>query len=102
MHGYFELLLLLDLGHAFAARLAQARVDLYTVQELGRWEKNSMIMTCAHDYPESLRSSVEVLDRISGKVSTNLSPSKEKGCLASVQHSELIGKRWGDQLIWSL
>jgi len=32
----------------------------------------------AHHYPESLRSGVEVLNRISGKVSTNLAQSEEK------------------------
>jgi hypothetical protein len=62
----------------------QAGVDLYTVQKLGRWKNISMIMRYAHHYSESLRSSVEVLDRISGKVSTNLAQSKEKGVPASV------------------
>jgi integrase len=73
-----------DLRHTFATRLVQAGVDLYTVQKLGRWKKISMIMSYAHHYPESLRSSVEVLDRISGKVSTNLAQSEERSVPASV------------------
>ena len=84
LHGNPELALLLDLRHALATRLVQTGVDLYTVQKLGRWKKISMIMSYAHHYSESFRSSVEVLDRISGKVSTNLSPSKEKGVPALV------------------
>jgi hypothetical protein len=43
-----------------------------------------MVMRYAHHYPESLRSGVEMLDRISGKISTNLAQSKEKGVPASV------------------
>ncbi|HYB20588.1 MAG TPA: tyrosine-type recombinase/integrase, partial [Thermodesulfobacteriota bacterium] len=62
-----------DLRHTFATRLVQAGVDLYTVQKLGRWKNISMVMRYAHHYPESLRSGVEVLDRINGKkFSTNL------------------------------
>ena len=61
-----------DLRHTFATRLVQAGVDLYTVQKLGRWKTISMIMRYAHHCPESLRSGVKVLDRISGKISTNL------------------------------
>jgi len=59
-------------------------VDLYTVQKLGRWKKISMIMRYAHHYPESLRSGVEVLDKVNGKVSTNLAHFKEKGVTALV------------------
>ena len=73
-----------DLRHTFATRLVQAGVDLYTVQKLGRWKTISMIMRYAHHCPESLRSGVEVLDRISGKISTNLAQSEEKGVTASV------------------
>ena len=64
-----------DLRHTFATRLVQAGVDLYTVQKLGRWKNISMVMRYAHHYPESLRSGVEVLDRIGKKFSTNLAQS---------------------------
>jgi integrase len=73
-----------DLRHTFATRLVQAGVDLYTVQKLGRWKTISMVMRYAHHYPESLRSGVEVLDRISRKVITNLAQSNEKGVTACV------------------
>ena len=73
-----------DLRHTFATRLVQAGVDLYTVQKLGRWKTISMVMRYAHHYPESLRSGVEVLDKINAKVSTNLAQSNEKGVTASV------------------
>jgi len=67
-----------DLRHTFATRLVQEGVDLYTVQKLGRWKKISMVMRYAHHYPESLRSAVEVLDKVGQKFSTNLAQSKEK------------------------
>jgi len=73
-----------DLRHTFATRLVQAGVDLYAVQKLGRWKNISMVMRYAHHYPESLRSGVEVLDKIGKKVSTNLAHFKEKGVTASV------------------
>jgi integrase len=72
-----------DLRHTFATRLVQAGVDLYTVQKLGLWKNLSMVMRYAHHYPESLRSGVEVLDRIGKKISTKLAQSKEKGATAS-------------------
>jgi len=53
-----------DLRHTFATRLVQAGVDIYTVQRLGRWKNISMVMRYAHHYPESLRSGVEVLDKL--------------------------------------
>jgi integrase len=67
-----------DLRHTFATRLVQAGVDLYTVQKLGRWKTISMVMRYAHHYPESLRSGVEVLDKLK-KVSTILGQSNYKG-----------------------
>jgi integrase len=67
-----------DLRHTFATRLVQAGVDIYTVQKLGRWKTISMVMRYAHHYPESLRSGVEVLDKLK-KVITNLSQSEKKG-----------------------
>ena len=68
-----------DLRHTFATRLVQAGVDLYTVQKLGRWKTVSMVMRYAHHHPESLRCGVEALDKVSGKFSTILAQSNEKG-----------------------
>lgn len=51
-----------DLRHTFATRLVQAGVDLYKVKELLGHKTITMTMRYAHHYPESLRSSVEVLD----------------------------------------
>jgi len=61
-----------DLRHTFATRLIQNGVDIYAVQKLGRWKTISMVMRYAHHYPESLRSGIEVLDKVGKKVSTNL------------------------------
>lgn len=66
-----------DLRHTFATRLVQNGVDLYTVQKLGRWKNASMVTRYAHHYPESLRSGVEVMDKINFKVITNLSQSEK-------------------------
>lgn len=51
-----------DLRHTFATRLVQNGVDLYKVKELLGHKTLTMTMRYAHHYPESLRSSVEVLD----------------------------------------
>jgi len=67
-----------DLRHTFATRLVQAGVDIYTVQKLGRWKSISMVMRYAHHYPESLRSGVEVLDKLKN-FSTILAQSNKKG-----------------------
>lgn len=51
-----------DLRHTFATRLVQNGVDLHKVKELLGHKTINMTMRYAHHYPESLRSSVEVLD----------------------------------------
>jgi len=67
-----------DLRHTFATRLVQNGVDLYTVQKLGRWKNTSMVMRYAHHNPESLRSGIEVMDKIKSGVITNLSQSQKR------------------------
>jgi integrase len=52
-----------DLRHTFATRLVQNGVDLYKVKELLGHKTITMTMRYAHHYPESLRTSVEVLDQ---------------------------------------
>jgi len=66
------------LRHTFATRLVQNGVDLYTVQKLGRWKTVSMVMRYAHHHSESLRSGINVMDRIGKKIITNLSQSQKK------------------------
>jgi integrase len=51
-----------DLRHTFATRLVQNGQDLYKVQKLLGHKSIVMTQRYAHHYPESLRSSVEVLD----------------------------------------
>lgn len=51
-----------DLRHTFATRLVQNGVDLYKVKELLGHKSLAMTMRYSHHYPESLRTSVEVLD----------------------------------------
>ncbi|HVN94954.1 MAG TPA: site-specific integrase [Syntrophorhabdaceae bacterium] len=51
-----------DLRHTFATRLVQNGVDLYKVKELLGHKTLAMTTRYAHHYPESLRTSVEVLD----------------------------------------
>jgi integrase len=51
-----------DMRHTFATRLVQNGVDLYKVQKLLGHKSITMTQRYAHHYPESLRSSVEVLD----------------------------------------
>jgi integrase len=51
-----------DLRHTFATRLVQNGVDLYKVKELLGHKTIAMTVRYAHHYPESLRSSVEILD----------------------------------------
>ncbi|HDZ01945.1 MAG TPA: hypothetical protein ENH52_10875 [Nitrospirae bacterium] len=52
-----------DMRHTFATRLVQNGVDLYKVKELLGHKTIAMTMRYAHHYPESLRSSVEILDK---------------------------------------
>ena len=78
--------------HTFATRLVQGGVDIYTVQKLGRWKTISMVQRYAHDYPESLRPGIEVLDRMKRESVTNQSQSNEKGVTSqSQQPLDLIG-----------
>lgn len=51
-----------DLRHTFATRLVQNGVDIYRVKELLGHKTIVMTMRYAHHCPESLRSSVELLD----------------------------------------
>jgi site-specific recombinase XerD len=60
-----------DLRHTFATRLVQNGVDLYRVKELLGHKTIAMTMRYAHLYPESLRSSVEVLDACHVLVTVN-------------------------------
>jgi len=64
-----------DLRHTFATRLAQAGIDLYQISKLLGHKDIKMTQRYAHHCPDSLRSGVEVLD----KVITFLSQSNEKG-----------------------
>ncbi|MEW6215523.1 MAG: tyrosine-type recombinase/integrase [Nitrospirota bacterium] len=48
--------------NTFDTRLVQNGVDLYKVKELLGHKTINMTMRYAHHFPESLRSSVEVLD----------------------------------------
>ncbi|OGW03020.1 MAG: hypothetical protein A2W77_09420 [Nitrospinae bacterium RIFCSPLOWO2_12_39_16] len=51
-----------DLRHTFATKLVQNGVDLYKVKELLGHKSIIMTMRYSHHYPESLRSSIEILD----------------------------------------
>lgn len=52
-----------DLRHTFATRLVQNGVDIYKVKELLGHKTIAMTMRYAHHCPDSLRSSVEILDK---------------------------------------
>lgn len=67
-----------DLRHTWATKLIQNGVDIYTVQRLGRWKTIQMVMRYAHHHAESLRSGVEVLDRMPNEISTILAQSHEE------------------------
>jgi len=66
-----------DLRHTFATRLIQAGADLYTVQRLLGHKTPAMTQRYAHHSTESLRSTVEILDKLDSV--TNLSQLKEVG-----------------------
>jgi len=67
-----------DLRHTFATRLVHAGVGIYEVQKLGRWKDVSMVMRYAHHHPESLRSSIEVMDESNEPFITILSQYPKK------------------------
>ena len=60
-----------DLRHTFATRLVQNGVDLYKVKELLGHKTITMTMRYAHHCPESLRSSIETLDKCYKSVTIN-------------------------------
>jgi integrase len=64
-----------DLRHTFATRLAQSGIDLSMISRLLGHKDITMMQRYAHHCPDSLRNGVEVLDRIS----TNLHSQMKKG-----------------------
>jgi integrase len=70
-----------DLRHTFATRLIQAGVDLYTVQRLLGHKTPKMTQRYAHHSMESLRASVEVLDKFESV--TKLSQLNEEGIVSN-------------------
>jgi len=66
-----------DLRHTFATRLVQNGVDLYKVKELLGHKTISVTMRYAHHYPESLRSSVEILDKCYKSATIDVGEIKE-------------------------
>ena len=59
-----------DLRHTFATRLAQAGVDLYRISKLLGHNDIATTQRYAHHCDESLRDSVDVLDRVYDKTTT--------------------------------
>jgi len=57
-----------DLRHTFATRLVQNGVDLYKIKDLLGHKDLQMSMRYAHHCSESLRSSVEILDKLDNSV----------------------------------
>lgn len=67
-----------DLRHTFATRLVQSGVDIYAVKKLGRWKTLSMVTRYGHFNTESLRPSIEVMDKVKKEISTNLAQRPKK------------------------
>jgi integrase len=67
-----------DLRHTFATRLVRSGVDIYAVQKLGRWKTLSMVTRYGHYDTDSLRSSIEVMDKVEKQISTNLAHDQKK------------------------
>ena len=67
-----------DCRHTFATRLVQNGVDIYKVKELLGHKSISVTMRYAHHYPESLRSSIEILDKCYKSVTLDKEHSCEK------------------------
>lgn len=53
-----------DLRHTCATILLQSGIDLYKVQQLLGHKSPIMTQRYTHQYPESLRDGVEILDRL--------------------------------------
>jgi len=49
--------------HTFTTRLAQAGVDLYRIQKLGRWKTLSMVLRYAYHCPDTLRPGGKALEK---------------------------------------
>ncbi len=63
-----------DLRHTFASQLALKGVDLYTIQQLGRWKTLSMVTRYAHLSPQHRQNAVNKLSALFGnnhELSTN-------------------------------
>ncbi|MCX5815318.1 MAG: site-specific integrase [Proteobacteria bacterium] len=67
-----------DLRHTFATRLVQNGVDLYKIKEILGHKTINMTLRYAHHYPESLRGSIEILDRLSCYNFATIEQKKEK------------------------
>ena len=67
-----------DLRHTFATRLVRSGVDIYAVQKLGRWKTLFMVTRYGHYDTDSLRSSIEVMDKVEKRISTNLAHDQKK------------------------
>jgi hypothetical protein len=65
-----------DLRHTFATRLVQNGADIYTVQKLGRWRSIKMVERYGHHNVESLRSGINVMDRVNKSEFITITKSK--------------------------
>ena len=71
-----------DLRHDFASKLIQNGVDIYSVKELLGHKDIRMILRYAHLAPDSLKSSLKVLDQIEDYYDSMTVGEKEKGSLS--------------------